>query len=206
MATTTREECVAVIALLAISLGAFVINKKRTSRRRRRWQVRPVNINRPLCQFSLFRQMKNVDSDEFFKYTRMNVDLFHELLRHVWRRLYKPHGRAINPEMKLALTLKYLAQGGSIQSMASDYNILKCTARKIILEVCTAIWEELKSTYMASSSSYPEWLQIANRFWEKWQFPLCLGAIDDVGAYGSDSDATILSLSAFGSSHTNNPV
>ncbi|XP_067122114.1 uncharacterized protein [Centruroides vittatus] len=123
--------------------------------------------------------------------------------------------------------------------MASDYNILKCTARKIILEVCTAIWEELKSTYMASSSSYPEWLQIANRFWEKWQFPLCLGAIDgkhirikappmsgseffnfkkffsivlmaacdadysftfvDVGAYGSDSDATILSLSAFGS-------
>ncbi|XP_023237244.1 uncharacterized protein LOC111636269 isoform X2 [Centruroides sculpturatus] len=135
MATTTRQECVAVIALLAISLGAFVINKKRTSRRRRRWQVRPVNINRPLCQFSLFRRMKNIDFDEFFKYTRMNVDLFHELLRHLWRRLYKPHGRAINPEMKLALTLKYLAQGGSIQSMAWDYNIGKCTARKIILEL-----------------------------------------------------------------------
>ncbi|XP_023235748.1 uncharacterized protein LOC111635122 [Centruroides sculpturatus] len=129
--------------------------------------------------------------------------------------------------------------------MAWDYNIGKCTARKIILEVCTAIWEELKPTYMASSS-YPEWLQIANRFWEKWQFPLCLGAIDgkhirikappmsgseffnfkkffsivlmaacdadysftfvDVGAYGSDSDATILSLSAFGSSLLSNNI
>ncbi|XP_023210992.1 uncharacterized protein LOC111613873 [Centruroides sculpturatus] len=193
----------------------------------------------PLCQFSLFRWMKDVDSEEFFNYTRMNVDLFHELSRHLWRRLYKPHGQAINPETKHTLTLKYLAQGGSIQSMAWDYNIGKCTARKIILEVCTAIWEELKPTYMASLS-YPEWLQIENKFWEKWQFPLCLGATDgkhirikappisrskffkikkffsivlmaacdadyrftfvDVEAYGSDSNATILSLSAFGSS------
>lgn len=44
-------------------------------------------------------------------------------------------------------------------------------------EVCQAIWDVLAPNYMAQPDMQ-DWLNIANRFEQLWQFPNCLGAID----------------------------
>ena len=51
------------------------------------------------------------------------------------------------------------------------------TARKIILNVCTAIWDVLAPIYMPVPSE-EKWKSIADEFHERWNFPNCIGAID----------------------------
>ena len=51
------------------------------------------------------------------------------------------------------------------------------TARKIILDVCTAIWDVLAPIYMPVPSE-DKWKSIADEFYERWNFPNCTGDID----------------------------
>jgi DDE superfamily endonuclease len=44
--------------------------------------------------------------------------------------------------------------------------------------VCKSIFEGLKDEYLRIPQSSNEWQEIADAFYEKWNFPLCLGAID----------------------------
>ena len=51
------------------------------------------------------------------------------------------------------------------------------TARQIILDVCMVIWDVLTPIYM-SVPSEDKWKSIADEFYERWNFPNCIGAID----------------------------
>ena len=51
------------------------------------------------------------------------------------------------------------------------------TARQIILDVCTALWDALASIHMPVPSEI-EWESIADDFFARWNFPNCIGAID----------------------------
>ena len=51
------------------------------------------------------------------------------------------------------------------------------TARQIILDVCTALWDALASIHMPVPSKV-EWESIAEDFFARWNFPNCIGAID----------------------------
>ena len=51
------------------------------------------------------------------------------------------------------------------------------TARQIILDVCTALWDALASIHMPVPSEV-EWESIAEDFFSRWNFPNCIGAID----------------------------
>ena len=50
-------------------------------------------------------------------------------------------------------------------------------ARKIILDVCTAIRDVLALIYIPVPSQ-DKWKSIADEFYERWNFPNCIGAID----------------------------
>ncbi|KAL6416941.1 hypothetical protein ACFW04_014772 [Cataglyphis niger] len=137
----------------------------------------------------------------FLRYTRMDVLTFYELLRLVGPFLQKRSIRSpICPEQRLAITLRYLATGDQMLSVALAYRVGESTAHMI------------------------EWTRISNNFLELWNLPNCVGAIDgkhimiqtfilvlmvacdaqykftlfDVGAYGNESDSGILSRSNFG--------
>ena len=51
------------------------------------------------------------------------------------------------------------------------------TARQIILDVCMAIWDVLAPIYMPVPSE-DKWKSTADEFYERWNFPNCIGAID----------------------------
>lgn len=51
------------------------------------------------------------------------------------------------------------------------------TVRKIVLETCDLIWEELSGIYLSPPNTY-EWERIAEDFYNMWNLPNCIGALD----------------------------
>lgn len=66
----------------------------------------------------------------------------------------------------------------------------RSTVREIVLETCEIIWKQLSPIYVAEPTAQDN-IKIIQNFWNRWNMPNCLGAIDgkhDVDAYGFQSD------------------
>ena len=48
----------------------------------------------------------------------------------------------------------------------------------IINSTCAAIWNVLGTTYLSQPATRQEWERIASEFSKRWNFPLCIGAVD----------------------------
>lgn len=93
-----------------LGLSLYIMWKKKKSKRwiNRRWWVRSINERRAAYGdfLTLFTELKK-DPDLFFRYTRMDIDTFYELLNMVQPYLQKKSIRKpICPEQRLAITLR----------------------------------------------------------------------------------------------------
>ncbi|KYN11014.1 hypothetical protein ALC57_16832, partial [Trachymyrmex cornetzi] len=80
-------------------------------------------------------------------------------------------------ELRLAVTLSFLAHSDSINSKAWEFRIGRSTVYIIVHEVCRALWLGLQPTFLPEPDKQ-RWSKVAEGFFEKWQFPNCLGALD----------------------------
>ncbi|XP_071640840.1 uncharacterized protein [Temnothorax longispinosus] len=151
-------------------------NRKRHCRRRRVW-VRPINTRRRQqgAFYNLFQEMKT-DPQMFHKYTRMTLPTFQHLMDIVNPSLMKRSPRALEPEQRVAVTLRFLI-GDKVPEVAFAYRVGLSTVHKIIKETCDVFGRLLGPIYLRAPSR-EEYLQIAEGFWTLWNFPHCLGAID----------------------------
>ncbi|XP_018374505.1 PREDICTED: uncharacterized protein LOC108768541 [Trachymyrmex cornetzi] len=85
----------------------------------------------------------------------------------------RPH----SVELRLAVTLSFLAHSDSINSKAWEFRIGRSTVYIIVHEVCRALWLGLQPTFLPEPDKQ-RWSKVAEGFFEKWQFPNCLGALD----------------------------
>lgn len=102
---TSEEEAAAFTAML---LNAIQKNKIK-NRQKRRYKVRPINRQRSVHGFykTYFLEMKKKDAEQFFKYTRMTVSVFENLLNLVTPYISKQNlNNALSPEERLAITLQ----------------------------------------------------------------------------------------------------
>ena len=74
-------------------------------------------------------------------------------------------------------TFRFLATGESFQSLAFRFRLGHETVRRIVKETVQVLWRKLQPQDMPVPDKH-SWEQIANGFQERWQFPLCAGAID----------------------------
>ena len=100
----------------------------------------------------------------------MDTSLFDELLE--MHRDTKMRD-SISAHNKLWVTLCFLASGQSYKQLRSASAI-----SEFVPEVCKALYNVLKEDYMNLPTSRAQWLQVANKFEAKWQFPHAVGAID----------------------------
>ena len=75
------------------------------------------------------------------------------------------------------VTSRYLATRDAIITIAYNFQTGVSTARKIIFDVYTAIWDVLAPIYMPVPSE-GKWKSIADEFYERWNFHSGIGAID----------------------------
>ncbi len=71
-----------------------------------------------------------------------------------------------------------MAHGMTCTSVSQAFKIGLSTVSEIIPETCKAIYTVLKPDFLKTPSTEAEWKKIVDDFWEKWDFPHCLGAID----------------------------
>ena len=112
---------------------------------------------------------------------RMNVEVYTKLLHMVHPYIKKKHTnyrKPISAEVRLAVTLRYLALGDGFRSLSQQFRIGLSTARYIVRETCQALCYVLQEKYLCTPRNRDEWLAIANRFNTRWQFPHVLGCLD----------------------------
>ena len=93
--------------------------RKRRRRKKRRWWVRPWVVRRPLLgQYTqLMRELEIEDEASFKNFMRVEPAMFHELVERLAPRIEKVvtrMRRPLEPGLKVALTLRYLASGNSL--------------------------------------------------------------------------------------------
>lgn len=107
----TRLNFSSALVITVASVTCLLYLKKRRSKRwvNRRWWCRPVfDKKEEQGDFKhLFQELKH-DRNMFFRYTRMNLETFNKLLNLLQVFLVKNNWRAIPPEFRLIITLRYL--------------------------------------------------------------------------------------------------
>lgn len=80
----------------------------------------------------------------------------------------------VKSEASVIFFFRYLATGNSFRPLAFTFRLGEKTVRTIVYETCTVIWNKMK----IATPSKEDWKQIINEFWEQWNFPNCIGALD----------------------------
>lgn len=75
------------------------------------------------------------------------------------------------------MTLRYLASGDLMKSIAYDFCVGHSTATEIIYETSAALYSALKTTYLARPTT-EQWKKTAKEFASQWNMPNCCGAVD----------------------------
>ncbi|XP_031759139.1 harbinger transposase derived 1-like isoform X1 [Xenopus tropicalis] len=199
-------------------------------KKRRQW-VQPMCYQRfSKGQFHLLYGKLRKNPEKFFAYIRMSISTFDELLKLVHPHLHRMDTnmrQAISPAERLVVTLRFLATGSTFAALHYQFLIGRATIGMIVRETCKTIWNVTKDLVMPEPNT-EKWMKIAEGFYEKTDFPNCIGALDgkhirvtrppntvskscskvfftvllalvdssycftyiDVGAYGSDGDAS----------------
>ncbi|XP_066590802.1 uncharacterized protein [Prorops nasuta] len=102
---------------------------------------------------------------------------FEKLLTMVKPYLKKRSLRALNPELRLLITLRYIATGDLYFTIAIAFRVGESTVRSIVKEVCDVLIKVLQPIYL-SLPTKNEWRNNAKGYWARWNMPNCLGSID----------------------------
>ncbi|XP_014246904.1 protein ANTAGONIST OF LIKE HETEROCHROMATIN PROTEIN 1-like [Cimex lectularius] len=146
-------------------------------RKKRRWWKTNLYNRRS----SLLVELKSQQiSGQYKNFTRMSPSDFDQLLTMIASKISRQDTTmrpAISPQDRLALTLRFLATGDSYTSLQYTFRVSKQSISCIVPEVCKAIIEALKENIKLPKTEQ-EWIKIANKFDELWNFPHCIGAMD----------------------------
>ncbi|XP_053380248.1 putative nuclease HARBI1 [Mercenaria mercenaria] len=158
---------------------------RRRRRRQRRWWTRPWLTQERRLQFgqysTILAELREGDTSSFKNYMRMTPEMFDELLQRLTPRLQKSdtHWRkALDPGLKLAVTLRHLAAGDSYPSLSYDFRVARTTISLFIPEVCEAIVQSYSEEVIPIPNTPEEWRPIAEEFERRWNVPHACGALD----------------------------
>ena len=178
---------------LLLAAGLLVIydyerREQRIARRRRRraprtvW-VRPWLLRRPIFGHyeNLLQELNREDLREYKKFIRVSPELFMELMHRVGPRIAKKTTNwrpALQPGLKIAVTLRYLATGNTYKSLQYGFRVSNNAISLFVPETCEAIIDEYSDGHMKCPKTAEEWKEVAGKFSSLWNFNNCLGAID----------------------------
>ncbi len=178
-----EEEIIVVAGAAAVAIGAvYLRQRRRRARRQKRWWIRNWLLQRE--QHGHFHQLlpelQVRDVSGYYNYTRMPPAIFAEILEAVGPLIAKQDTnmrRALEPGLKLAITLRYMATGNSYKSLAYAFRVAPNTICNFIPEVCLAIVHAFERQ-LALPTQPERWKEIAKAFETKWNLPNCIGALD----------------------------
>ena len=107
--------------------------------------------------------------------------LFYEMVERVGPLIHKKDTswrKALDPGLKLAITLRYLATGDSYKSLQYGFRVAVNTICNLIPATCQAIIEVYMEECIQPPMTPATWEEVAEGFSKRWNFHNCLGAVD----------------------------
>ncbi|XP_049316671.1 uncharacterized protein LOC125779379 [Bactrocera dorsalis] len=178
-----KRIAIATAALFVVTTLRAWKRKRTQQRNLKRWWIRPGLRNRSTCGFynTLRANLVSQDSKWLKDFLRMTMEDFDFLVARLTPHIYKLNTRfreAISVGERLAVTLRYLATGDSFSSLMSVFLLGKTTICHVVHNTCSAIFKALKDEFLKVPNTHEEWTEIAERFYQRWNFPNCCGALD----------------------------
>ena len=84
----------------------------------------------------------------------------------------------LEPGLRLAITLRYLATGDSYLSLEYGFRVANNSISKIVHETCDAIILELHEEFLKCPTTPAEWLEVSDKFSKRWNLDHVLAALD----------------------------
>ena len=146
----------------------------------RKWMKR--RQEQELCN-NLVKELRLEDTKRYNEMMRMKYSSFEFLLANIERHitpieLAKGGLKPISSAERLTLTLRFLATGESFLSLSFQFRMSKPAISYIVQEVCRAIIANLACRYLKIPSTKSEWMKIVKQFYDRWNFPNTVCAID----------------------------
>ncbi|XP_054277592.1 uncharacterized protein LOC128996347 [Macrosteles quadrilineatus] len=120
------------------------------------------------------------DETKFYQYFRMSKSTFDQLeleLRETITKQDSYFRQPISPTQRLAVFLRFLATGDTFKTISFSYRLGRSTVASIVHHTSQAVIEVLLNKVMPVPDE-DKWNEIAAEFWDRWQFPNCIGAMD----------------------------
>ena len=142
--------------------------QRRRIRRRAGWVKRWFERRLQLGQYiRLLEELRLEDVTAFKNFTRVEPEMFAEIVERVSHRIWKQdtsYRKALEPGLKVAITLRHLATGDSYHSLMYGFRVPSNTICKFVPEVCEAIVAEYSSEVITCPTTPAEWRPIAEQF------------------------------------------
>ena len=125
--------------MMIVALALLEEDAREHRRCRRSCWVKPWIQRRPfLGQYdTLMRELMREARGDFKLYLRMTPEMFLEIVQRVRPRITKQHRRPpIEPGLKIAITLRFLATGCTYAALRFDFRVGSNTISLFIPEVC----------------------------------------------------------------------
>ena len=167
---------------VALLLHKMLKKKKRKAKKKSYW-TRPWLLRRPMYgQYEkLMKELENEDVASFKNFMRVDPALFSELLEKVGPLIEKEDTfwrKALEPGLKLAITLRYIATGNSYMSLQYGFRVAGNTICNFVPAVCEAIIQVYSDELLSCPITPEDWKEVADLFASRWNLPHCVGALD----------------------------
>lgn len=171
-----------------LNLAKSVIDLCEKDKRRRRQQLKEKTpIESPL------KELLFGDEETFRAEHSMSTLSFRKLLRILRGRLERQNSQStgsVSADMRLHMTLRFLATGESFGTLAGIFQLPKKRIKDIVVETLTSIVKRLKRTFLQIPRTEEQWRGIARDFQDIWNFPHCLGAVGNKMAFSKEKSYT----------------
>ena len=172
--------------IMVESVALLLDEEEQTSKKRRTriiWTT-PWMLRRKIGDAfdTIFKELKEQDSDGIQGYVRMDVNHFEELVHLLSPFLQKQDTsmrECRSPEESCCVTLRYLARSKSFRSLVYQFRISNKAISDTVCEVAFAITQALGKEHLKTLKNTEEWEKIEEKFHHGWNFPNGLG-----GAHG----------------------
>lgn len=162
----------AAVGLIGIATGIIHDQEEREQneppKKKRIWARNWVLRRDPLSL--IYSEFSREDPQKFRQCFRMGPALFDKLLGMVFPHLLRKDTvrDSIKPELRLMVTLRFLASGCAYGNLEESFKMPKTTISMIVAETCSVLWNVLSAKYVKCPETESEWLSVAKGFQVKF--------------------------------------